>query len=127
MDNILKLKQLTERAESLVGKKVRNGNIGSPMKVGDFFIILTWKQANQRSCSVIEEFRRTGFCVALRNESGGSSIPLLDTTNVYDGEVTIKLTDDYKAVITKDTVRVGCQTISRAKILELYKEMESLQ
>lgn len=126
MDKIDKLKVLIESAEKLVGQKVRNENSGASMKVSEFLVILTEKQANERSYSVKEEFKRTGFCVALRDEWGDRSIPLLDTTEVYSTEVMIKLTDEYDAIISKDNVKVGCQTISREKIIEVCTEMMNL-
>jgi len=123
MDKIDRLKELIERAESLIGKKVRNGTIGSYLRVSDFFVILTKKQANERSSSVMEEFLKTGFCVALRDEIGGTSVPLLNDTNIFREDVTLKLTSDYDAIVSRDNVKVGCQTIPRAKIVELYNLM----
>ncbi len=121
MDNILKLKQLVERAESLIGKKVRNGNSGADLVVGDFCIILTQKQADERSLSVIEEFQKNGFCIALRDVGAYSSIPLLDNTELFQEDIIIKLTDEYDAIISKNEVKVGCQTIPKEKIVEIYK------
>lgn len=127
MDKIDKLKELAERAETLIGKKVRNGSLGSFLKIKDYFIVLTYAQADARSFSVMEEFKKTGFCVALRDEYESSSIPLLDTTELNQPDVKIKLTDEYDAIVSKDLVRVGCQRIPKAKIVELYNTIMAFQ
>ena len=41
--------------------------------------------------------------------------------------ITVEGVGEYTATVTKDSVTVGCQTISREKVMEIAKALESLQ
>lgn len=42
-------------------------------------------------------------------------------------EVTLKLNNEHSALITKDTVKVGCQEFTADKVLELAEEIKKLR
>ncbi len=122
IDDLQKIKDLSLLAESYIGKTVQSG--GSNWRVDGYKIFLNKETAAKSSASVRTHFNNYGYCVAV---SGSGRITPIESVKPVPTSKTINLNEAYDAIITKDTVRVGCQTISRAKILELYKEMESLQ
>ena len=53
-----------------------------------------------------------------------SKIHKLMTDIIEESSVKVQLNDEYTAEIQNGTVKVGCQTISFEKVLELAKEVE---
>lgn len=121
-DKFENLKVLVALAESLLKTTVTTK--ARPLQVTKYEIFLDRGKAKMSSNSVLEEFDRSGFCVAVQGNQ--RSVPVQEV-NIKPKELTTKLTNDYDAVVTKDSVQVGCQTISREKILELVKLMDSLR
>lgn len=113
---------LVTLGKSLIGKtcKYIYGGNAVPEKI---VVFLDEEDAGNSSFVVKEEFEKSGFCVAIKY--GGNAVPVQTLTLIKDVE-TIKLTDDYDAIVYKDRVEVGCQTIPRAKLEELMKVMNSL-
>jgi hypothetical protein len=117
------IKELSLLAESFVGKEVTSGH-GKNWKVDSYKVFVVEESAIKSSATVYGHFNTHGYCVAVTG--AGRSVPVEQVTLVPTSK-TIQLTDDYEAVISKDHVIVGCQTINRAKILELYKAMQAFQ
>jgi len=122
-DKLEIIKKLCALANSYIGEIVV-GSGGRKWKVDSYEVYLLKENAAKSSGSVYGHFNMHGYCVAVKG--GGRSIPV-EEVELQPTSETIKLTDDYEAVITKDHIVVGCQTISREKLQELLKIQDGFQ
>lgn len=105
-------------AQSYVGKTVMSGE--------DKITITKWSlipMGESSSMVVEQEADKHGYCVAVIGSQ--YTVPVLSVT-LPPQEITIKLNDDYDAIITKETVKVGCQTFPVALIKEIQSAIDKL-
>lgn len=117
------IKEEIAKAKSLIGKKMKTQASGN-VKITSYQVYLDEKEAYNSSITVCDEFEKSGFVVALRGS--GCSIPL-NSAEIVSDKVTIFLTEDFDAEISKKGVQVGCQFIPLEKIEEIQKVINELK
>lgn len=118
-------KQL-KKANELIGKDVITLDTKRRYTVSHAGI-MTPKDPNLSKVSdnVIKEAKKSGYCVYV-----GNTIYSTHIENVYvpvpDPEAKVKLNDTYEAIISKDTIKVGCQTFPISILADLNDAYASL-
>lgn len=103
-------------AESYVGKKV--------IYQGETIRITDWKfvKKNESSSVIVNENAdKNGFCIAVQTR--GRSFPVEDVTLASEIITTVELSSSYTAEVYSDKVVVGCQTISKDKVEQIWNAM----
>lgn len=113
-------------------------SLGNPIKEGDEVYISDVSVADAIKTKSIRVFfmLRSNFYWALSNNydyervEQGQSFGLTPwkyvvSTSCVPKEKVVCLNNEYKAIVTKDSVKVGCQTFSKEKILEVVEALKS--
>jgi len=119
----MSLGEQVELAQSFIGKRLREKGKNQRMNCDEVQVCLIKDQVLKRSNICYEYFEKHGFCVAIL--SGSSSQPVVNF-ELWPEYETIELTKDYSAVVTKDEIVVGCQTIPMDKVREILKIADNL-
>ncbi len=117
---------LLSEAEKFVGKAcsfINSAGVTTRFTPSSVSVFVSHRDAHASSSRVATYFDANGLCVALR---GGTTVLPMQEVTIAKDYTTIKLTSDYNADIFKDKVIVGCQTISRALVEEILKNMKAL-
>ncbi len=113
-------------AQSFIGKPFNCGKYSVNKVIADRVVVYLpgHNFSVYGSCRAQRELKERGFSVCL-NSKNGAEYPISSVEAIPES-TTIKLTDAYNATIYADRVEVGCQTITKDKLVELMKEMEKL-
>lgn len=103
-------------AESYVGKKVIYKN--ETIRITDWQLV---KKGENSSFIVNENADKNGFCIAVR--AGGRIFPVEDVTLASEIITNVELSSSYTAKVYADKVVVGCQTISKEKVEQIWNAM----
>jgi hypothetical protein len=123
------LEDLIDLAKSYIGKGVHliTQSPRQSFTVEKVSVILDKKSArllNVDSLLVITELDKSGIAVVVTSPDGASAtvgdVTLSPTT------MSVKLNDDYTAVISKDEIQVGCQTFPISILDELLNAHKSI-
>jgi hypothetical protein len=87
------------------------------MTVSDILVFIKGVHNDNISSLVLDELVTKEWCVAIK--SHGQTIPLKSIKEITT--ITVENVGDYKAIVHKDHVMVGCQKISKAKVEEILK------
>lgn len=112
-----------ELAQSFIGKRFTHGttkSVGSRVKV----YLSKEEFDGYGSLSANIEFTKRGYAVCVHGEND-YEYPVHDI-ELVPSSITMKLTQDYDAIIYANKVEVGCQTISKSVLSELLLQMEKL-
>lgn len=108
-----------DKAKSLIGKKVVFKTCRGVATSWELF----FNKEENTSMGVNERIEKDGYCVAVRYAS-----TLLSPVDDMEEDVSkvFVLNKDYNAVVTKESIKVGCQTIDPKVILEMAEYIKTL-
>lgn len=111
-------------AQSLIGKTIRYNRTNTTVTHVKVYLSAKEFESGYGSMNAQNDLKANGFSVCVHGTNGNEypirNIELVPTST------TMKLTDDYDAIIYKDKVEVGCQTITKEVLKELLAKMEEL-
>lgn len=112
------------KAKTFLNEKVEYYSDGETTKFTptDIQVFFAGSQSPKISMLVNTEVKMHGFCVALASSVKTVPVNLISKAKEL---VVIVGVGDYEATIHEDHVMVGCQKISKAKVLEIAKAFES--
>ena len=118
------LNEKIQKAESMIGKKVRYKDTSAVGVASEYKVITDNKSfpKGYQSVSVLDEMKNTGYCVAVKYS--GLASPVDDLAE--DISKKFVLNKSYTAEIFLDKVVVGCQTIDSKVILEMAEYIKTL-
>lgn len=112
-----------ELARSFVGKKVTRKDGNSSFVVNSAHVVIAESSRDVNASSlVVDEVAKHGYCVYVMGKNNHNleiQIPLYNVDLYKDMEVEIQLNDDYKAIVTKKEIKVGCQTFDPSVVEQL--------
>lgn len=111
-------------ARTFLNKDVISCQGGNKFTVKSIRLFVKEDDSIRKSTEAVKrEVEKHGFCVALIG-----SIYEIPVSNAIAPPTskTVKLNDTYDAVVSKDTITVGCQTFPIGKLRELQEAFESL-
>jgi len=117
----LSLEELIAKAKTMVNKNCVSGRYKTEFVPNQVIVAVDQSIASTYSTEVMQDFKANGVSVVLRDTVNRISYPVGQTELVIFTPTRIKLTEDYDAIVHKDHVKVGCQSISFEKIDELHK------
>ena len=117
--NIAELNEKLQKAKSLIGKRVRYQSIIRVATSCEFFC----DPKTISSFNVENKIKKDGYCVAIRY--GEYSISPVDDLE-EDISKEFVLNEDYTAIVSKEAVKVGCQTFDSKVILEMAEYIKTL-
>jgi hypothetical protein len=111
------------KAQELVGKNLISGN-NSKFIPESVYVFLKGNKSGHASTLVYDALKTSPYVVALYG--GGVTVPY-EQCKLLPTQVTVKLNDKYSAVVTNQTITVGCQTFPVSIVEELTKAINSLK
>jgi hypothetical protein len=109
-------------AKKLIGKTVKFQSGSTKFKV-EKVILRHDDDGDDLSFASRDYLKKHGYVVAVI--SSGFTKPFPEIELVPD-EITLKLNDSYDAIVTKDGIKVGCQTFSHDIVEKLKKAIEQI-
>ena len=109
-----------EEAKKLIGKTILVKGTTLKYKVDNVVIRKDNDKAGMSS-SCVDFLKKHGYVVAML--ANGLSRPFPDVVEC-DKEINVKLNDSYDAIVTKDGIKVGCQTFSHDIVNALKNAIE---
>lgn len=136
-DKPLSIEEQVTYACSLIGKKNLKSketdhaiHLGwTPVGIHIYFINSNsyYNKANANLSSSVSEYMKThDVCVAIVSKNFANSCPV-ELIETPAESVSIKLNDKYEALVTEDTITVGCQEFPISILEELVKAHKSIQ
>ena len=111
------------RAKTYIGQTVRKS--GTTYDIVNVRVVMSDSEPDL-TCRVVELLQTNPWVVCIVSDLN-TTLPIMDKNfNSVPTNKTIKLTSDYDAVVYKDKVVVGCQTIPVEKIEEILTIVEEL-
>lgn len=112
-----------QQAKKLIGKTVQQKSGNSKFKVKQVGLRYD-DDSNGLSVISSVSLEENGYAVVLFGSS--HNIPYEASVVIEEKPITVKLNDTYEAVVSKDGIRVGCQTFSHDVVNELKKAIEQI-
>jgi len=119
------LEDQIQKAKDLIGKTVRFKNIVGENKNSTIDFVSVALSKNYQNSSIVNEAFDVGKEFVIVLWAGNSQIPLSSVIETKTEE-TVKLNNSYSAVVTKKTIKVGCQEFPVEILKELQIALESL-
>jgi hypothetical protein len=119
------MEEKLEIAKSYIGKTVKIKTNTTKFTVKKVNIVLDHHDAELLkvgSMVVLEEISNVGYAVVVSDDS--VAYPVLSVEPVE--EVEVRLKNNYSAIVSKDTIKVGCQTFPSSILEELMTAYKSL-
>jgi hypothetical protein len=111
-----------EEAKKLIGKTILVKGTTIKYKVSNVIIRRDNDEAGI-SGSCISFLEKHGYVVAIKGD--GLSRPFPDVVECGK-EINVKLNDKHDAIVTKDGIKVGCQTFSHDIVYKLKNAIEEI-
>lgn len=120
----LSLSEQVKIAESLIGKRVIDKDKAITGYIQTFTHLSVTNKWGDNCSALVKEYLTTHeYCVVLH--SNYVAVPY-DSVELVPDEIEVKLNDTYTAKVTKDSIKVGCQTFPVSILKELNEALKNL-
>ena len=126
----LSIPEQLKLARTLIGKDVQYTTL--PTYISNFVVenvrVIDDTNVEDLTESVKRNLEKTPVIIVVTSNNGKWMVPF-ECCNipVKPTEITVKLNDSYNAIVSKDTVKVGCKTFKMDVIHEIVEANKSLQ
>jgi len=122
VEDEISMEEQVKLAKSYIGKTVVSKK-GSKFKVEEVLVIIDDNQLSKVSITVHNYYRDNKYAIIVKNDM--YSNPITEVT-LAPAEKIVKLNASYDAIVTKETIQVGCQTFPISILDELVEAKNKL-